>query len=115
VNINCPYCSKEIPSDAIFCLFCGKKLPSADTSLSRGEKIRIYAVAVILCPLGLYWFFKYFRSKDAAKRKTAYYALFITVVVIIALYLVSFYYVKVLSNYTNLYKTDLEQYNSLGL
>lgn len=110
VNLNCPFCNKEIRSTDVFCPTCGKKLPDKNLPFSTAQKIKIYLVSVILAPLGLYWFFKYFRSEDQKKRKVAFFALYLTIFTIVVLTTVSYYYVKQMNAYIESY-----DFSGLGL
>lgn len=37
VNMTCPKCSREIPEDALFCCYCGKKLAATKSARTRGN------------------------------------------------------------------------------
>lgn len=110
INQNCPFCNKEIrPTDA-FCPTCGKKLPDKNLPFSTAQKIKIYLISVTLAPLGLYWFFKYFKNEDQSKRKVAFVALYLTIITLTILTIISYYYVKKMNAYIELYN-----FNGLGL
>src|SRR5688572_26935693 len=83
MTFNCPFCDVPIQAQDVFCPHCGKKLPDKNLPLSFGHKFKIYFLSTILAPLGMYWFFKYFRSEDPTKKKLAYYVLFITIVMLL--------------------------------
>lgn len=99
MNQNCPFCNKEISPTDVFCPHCGNKLPDKKLPFSTAQRIKIYLVSVFLAPLGLYWFFKYFRNEDPEKKKVAYVALYITIFMII----VSFFLVSSWIKYIDIY------------
>ncbi|MFH1899134.1 MAG: zinc ribbon domain-containing protein [Patescibacteria group bacterium] len=110
INLNCPFCNKEIRPTDIFCPTCGKKLPDKNLPFSAMQKIKIYLVSVVLAPLGLYWFVKYFRNENSDKRKTAFITLYLTLFTLTTLTIISYYYVKQLNTYMESY-----DFSGLGL
>lgn len=74
----CEKCQKFVDSDGFFCPYCGADHTAKLRGLSSGDTIKILLISVFLAPLGLIYFFKYFRSKDIAKRRMGYIALVIT-------------------------------------
>ena len=103
MNTKCPSCGKEIDLKDNFCPMCGYKFLDRDKSLSKGNRIKIYVLSVLLAPFGLYWFFKFFRDKDPEKKRVAFISLYITIVMLILLVVVNMYFVKALNVYVNSY------------
>jgi len=106
VNQNCPFCNKEISPTDVFCPHCGNKLPDKKLPFSSVQRIKIYLVSIILAPVGLYWFFKYFKNEDLEKRKVAYVALYLTIFMIIVLIVVNFLFVDSWMKYINIYSQN---------
>ena len=51
---NCPFCSKPIPADSLFCLYCGE--PVSDSKDSNKNKWIVFLVFFVLIAL-LFWMF----------------------------------------------------------
>ena len=109
----CRFCGKEIPENSFFCPSCGKKLKDREENLTLGREIFIYAFSFFLTPLGLYWFFKYFRGPEAVKKRVAYISLIITVITILTTVVVTVSYLKSVNKYIN--SDQYKQYKDLGL
>lgn len=75
----CPKCSEPVTEVDIFCPQCRARIK--ETDISQGQKIKIYTFSILLAPLGLYWFFKFFKSENINKKILAYRVLIITVIV----------------------------------
>ena len=65
----CSFCGKQVPADAVFCPFCGKQLKEKTVSTTLFTQIALYALAVLLPPLGLWPGIKYFRNSDEKAQK----------------------------------------------
>lgn len=102
----CPFCNKDIEPSNNFCPNCGKQIPEGNVDFPSGQKVKIYILSALLAPLGLYWFFKYFKNENPNKRRVAYTALYITVVMIIILVTLNFYFVKALESYMGTYNLE---------
>ena len=102
----CPYCSAEIDLTDKFCPNCGKKLPDKDMPFPTTQKLKIYFLSIVLAPFGLYWFFKYFRNENENKRKVAFNVLYISIVMIIVLFIINFYFIRALQTYVDSYNLD---------
>lgn len=81
--------------------------------LSNGQKFRIYVLSFVLTPMGLYWFFKNFRSPIPGNRKAGYIALILTTAALAGSLYVSYRYIEVLTDYTDLYEQQLNLYEGL--
>lgn len=90
----CPFCNKKINQDDNYCPQCGKKLSKISLPLSTAQRIKIYFSSIVLAPLGLYWFFKYFKNSDPDKKKLAFVALYITIFMVIVLIIVNYFFIK---------------------
>ena len=64
------------------------------------NKVKIYAISFFLAPVGLYWFFKYFRSADLGYKKVAYTALWITLAACGFAAISGYFYVMTILTYT---------------
>lgn len=78
----CRKCGNQVAPTDNFCSNCGTQL--REQNISVGKQIYIYAVSIILPPLGLVWTFKYFRSSQSNQRMVAIVALVLTVVASVA-------------------------------
>ncbi len=103
---NCPFCNKEINQTDKFCPNCGNKIPENDIPFSAGQKVKMYFLSIVLAPLGLYWFFKYFKNENSEKRKVAFSILYISIVMSIVLLVINIYFVKALQTYVDSYSLE---------
>ena len=110
----CPNCNKEISEGVKFCPNCGKEIIFSSTPLSSSKKVKIYLASFFLSPLGLYWFFKYFRNEELGNRKVAYLALVVTLLPLIASLVVGGRYITAITNSMDTYKYNLDAYTELG-
>ncbi len=102
----CPFCTKEIDQTDKFCPNCGNKLPEKNLPFSTAQKVKIYILSIFLAPFGLYWFFKYLGSENNDKRKVAFNVLYISIVMIIVLFIINFYFIRALQTYVDSYNLD---------
>lgn len=102
----CPICNNEINLTDKFCPNCGNKLPDKDLPLSTTQKVKIYTSSILLAPFGLYWFFKYFKNENSEKRKVAFNVLYISILMVITLIVINFYFVKALQTYIDSYNLE---------
>jgi hypothetical protein len=107
----CPVCRKELGSTDIFCPQCGTKLPEKDLPFTLWQQVKIYAVTVFLAPLGLFWFFKHFKSQNSQKKKVAYNVLWITIVVTVAMVISTIYVLKYYMGYIDTFVPYTSTYN----
>ena len=84
------------------------------TYMKLSQKIKIYLASFFLTPLGLYWFFKYFRSEDPALKKEGNIALLLTLASLAISYIIISQYVKAYSGYLDLYKNSMDVYTQMG-
>ncbi len=102
----CAFCNSEIDLTDKFCPNCGKKLPERNLSFSTPQKVKMYLLSVLLAPFGLYWFFKFFKNENKEKRKVAFNILYISIVMILLLLVINFYFIKALQNYVDSYPLE---------
>jgi predicted nucleic acid-binding Zn ribbon protein len=103
MNQKCPYCNNVINPEDIFCSECGKKLPDKNAPFSTAQKIKMFLFSIILAPFGLYWFFKYFKDPIPEKKKTAYVILYITILMVLVLVVVNYYFIRSLTSSIEMY------------
>lgn len=113
MNIFCKYCGSEIPENSYFCPVCGKKLKEKEEKITLLRELFIYILCFIFMPFGMYWFFKYFRNPDGAKKRVAYVSLIITLIAIIATFWVTYNYIQSIKGYMN--TSQYQQFSELGL
>lgn len=95
----CPLCFLPVGLNDQFCSKCGARLSTAQRPLTFWKKVTIYFVTIVLAPLGLYWFFKFYKSSESDNRRVAWIVLWLTLVVMLATIVFSFYIVNSLSGY----------------
>jgi hypothetical protein len=76
----CPDCKTEISPTANFCPSCGKKFRDGPVVISVGRQISIYAVSILLPPLGLWPGFKYLFQKDSKAKVVGIIAIVLTII-----------------------------------
>lgn len=69
--------------------------------LTTWQVIKVYILTVLLAPFGLYWFFKYVRNTDPAKRRVAYIVLVLTILAIVFAVVSTAYVAGSYSDYLN--------------
>ena len=74
----CPGCKSNLPTDAKFCLQCGRNLNKSLSTTLRTQ-IMIYSVSFFLAPFGLAFVIKYLKNGGKEERKIGYIAFAITV------------------------------------
>ncbi len=79
-NTTCPACQFPISENFFFCPNCGKKIKEAPISVSIEKQIGIYALSVLLPPLGLWPGIKYLREKDSKVRTVGIIAIALTII-----------------------------------
>ncbi len=82
--------------------------------MKTSQKIKVYLASFLLTPLGLIWFFKYFRSEDPETKKVGYTALFLTLSSLALSYLIISKYIQAYSQYLDVYKTNMDIYSQMG-
>ena len=76
----CEKCHFPIADNFYFCPNCGKKIKDLPLSTSVSKQIYIYALSIILPPLGLWPGIKYIRQKDPKAKRIGIIAIVLTIV-----------------------------------
>ncbi len=79
----CPQCNEILLPGTNFCPKCGFQISLIPTTVSIGRQLYIYAVSLLLPPLGLIWTFKFLHHTTDQKRRIAIIAAVLTIVSII--------------------------------
>lgn len=82
---------------------------TSDT-LTTKQLIKIYTITVVLAPLGIIYFFKYYKSPDQKKKAVAYICLIITVSIMLSFLALTKTTFRFYETYSTKY---LEQYRIL--
>lgn len=75
----CPVCKLPIFENYIFCPNCGSNLKEA-ASPSLGKQISVYALSLLLPPLGLWPGIRYLRREDPKAKQVGTIAIILTIV-----------------------------------
>jgi hypothetical protein len=75
----CPFCNAVVPANSIFCPVCGKQIQGKELSTTVFTQISLYAVAILLPPLGLWPGIKYFKSADPKGQRLGIYLILATI------------------------------------
>lgn len=97
----CPSCGRSVPQDFSFCPNCGKQIREAPLSVSLAAQIGIYAISVLLPPLGLWPGIKYYRHSDPAAKRIGTIAIVVTVISTVATLWLTFAFLNVYLNTLN--------------
>jgi len=79
--LSCPVCHATLPPNSYYCFNCGKKLQ--DNPLTLINKVKIYAISVLVPPFGLWYLYKYSKFNDAATKKVGKVAGIVTIISLI--------------------------------
>lgn len=80
MNSTCKYCGFAIAENFYFCPNCGKKLKQPPLSTSISKQIYIYAISILLPPLGLWPGIRYLFQKDSRSKIIGIIAIILTIV-----------------------------------
>lgn len=75
----CPHCSAPVPQGSYFCPNCGKQLQEKPLSTSAMKQIGVYALSLLLPPLGLWPGIKYLRQQDDKAKMVGWVAIILTI------------------------------------
>jgi hypothetical protein len=78
--VTCPVCHNKNSSSFYFCPNCGKQLHEKPLSLSFWKQLGIYALSLLLPPLGLWPAVKYLRQKSIAAKLVGVIAIILTII-----------------------------------
>lgn len=76
----CSVCHQPIVETYYFCPNCGKKIHEPPPSTTITKQLSIYAVSILLPPLGLWPGIRYLRQPDQKTRMIGWIAIILTVV-----------------------------------
>ena len=105
----CPACHAPVADNYYFCPNCGKKLN--EPPISTSKQIGIYALSILLPPLGLWPGIKYIMHGDGKTKKVGWIAVILTV---IATIVTVWIFMGVFNGLTSGLGGQLNQYQNLG-
>lgn len=76
----CKFCGFPVSENFYFCPNCGKKLKEPPLSISVGKQIGIYALSILLPPLGLGPGIKYILNNDSKAKMIGLVAIILTII-----------------------------------
>lgn len=76
----CPFCHNPVVETFYFCPNCGKNLKTPPVSTTVLKQIGIYAVSILLPPLGLWPGIKYLRQNSKKAKIVGLIAIILTIV-----------------------------------
>lgn len=76
----CPQCHQPVSPSFYYCPNCGKKLSDPPLSTSGFTQTWIYAVSILLPPLGLWPAVKYIKNPDPGAKQIGWIAVVLTVI-----------------------------------
>jgi len=79
-TLPCKYCGFSVLVTYYYCPNCGKKLKEPPLSTSIGRQIYIYALSLILPPLGLWPGIKYLRQDNIIAKRIGIIAIVLTII-----------------------------------
>lgn len=103
MNLTCRFCNFQILETYYFCPNCGKKIKNPPLSTSLSKQLTVYAISILLPPLGVVPAIKYLLSKEKHAKIVGIIALILTV---ISIYLSTIFALK-------MYNDTMAQFNSL--
>ncbi|MFC1722310.1 hypothetical protein ACFL0C_01535 [Patescibacteria group bacterium] len=115
MKVICKGCDAEIQDSVAFCPHCGKETGFGVEVINNARKARIYIASFVLSPLGLYWFFKFFKSDDLEKRKLAFTSLIITAIPLLLSLIIGSKLIKSFNSNLEIYNANVQMYSELGL
>ena len=111
MNFVCPFCQFSLPSEFYVCPNCQKKIKDPPLSTTTGKQLAIYAISILLPPLGLWPGIKYLRDDDPKAKKIGLAAIVLTVVSFVVSTWIS---IAVLGTVNKMYTSQIKQYQNLG-
>lgn len=106
----CPFCNSLVSDSFFFCPTCGKKLHEPPITLAK--QLSVYAISLLLPPLGLWPGIKYVIQKDEKTKTVGMIAIILTVIsTIFTIWL----FMNTLSSITSGINSPLQQYQNLGI
>jgi len=93
-DLTCPKCKTVTASSSFFCPNCGKQLRKKPIPTTIGKQIYIYAISILLPPLGLWWAFPLIFQKDTKSKIVGVVTFILTVISFVVM-------VKIFMDYMN--------------
>lgn len=106
----CPNCHIQVADSFYFCPNCGKKLKE-HLSTGIGAQLGLYALSLLLPPLGLFPGIKYASQSDTKTRTIGVTAIVLTIVSLLLTFWFTYVFFK---GTTNALHTQMNQYQNLG-
>ena len=75
----CPVCHQAISQEWYFCPNCGKELKARSVKISPTTQIGVYALSILLPPLGLWPGIKYLTQKNQEAKNVGIVAIILTI------------------------------------
>ncbi len=105
----CRFCNSPVSDSFFFCPTCGKKLHEPPISIAK--QIGVYALSILLPPLGLWPGIKYVLQKDEKTKTVGIITIILTIVsTIVTLWL----FMNTITSVTSGVNSSLNQYQNLG-
>src|SRR3989344_4186148 len=108
----CPFCKNPVQPNFIFCPTCGKNLIESTLPISLSKQLGVYALSLLIPPLGLVPGIKYLVSKSPNGKQVGLIAITLTVVAILIGLIVVRQFIEQVNESVNL---ELNQYENLGI
>jgi hypothetical protein len=109
MNTLCRFCNAPVSDSFFFCPTCGKKLHEPPMTIAK--QIGIYAMSLLLPPLGLWPGIRYVLQKDEKIKTVGIIAIILTIIsTIVTLWL----FMNTISSITSGISSPINQYQSLG-
>lgn len=105
----CRFCNSPVSSSFFFCPTCGKKLHEPPITIAK--QISVYAISLLLPPLGLWPGIKYVLQKDEKTKTVGIIAIILTIISTIVTVLI---FMNTLSSITSEAGSSLNQLQNLG-
>lgn len=105
----CRFCNSPVSNNFFFCPTCGKKLH--EPLITIAKQLGIYALSILLPPLGLWPGIKYVFQKDEKTKAVGIIAIILTVIsTIVTLWL----FTNTITGIASGINSPLNQYQNLG-
>ena len=107
----CPFCKSPVAETFYFCPNCGKNIKPVPLSTSFLKQIGVYAVSILLPPLGFWPGIKYLKKESKTAKMIGTIAIILTIISTV----ISVWLLKDLVNQINqLLNSQLKSYQYLG-
>ncbi len=110
-ELNCLFCHFPLAENFYFCPNCGKKIKDTPVSITILKQLSIYAISLLLPPLGFWPGIKYLLQNDPQAKKIGLIAIVLTLIsTIITIWLTVNFITKINSTFNN----QINPYQNLG-